>query len=164
MAHHLLFLKELCWLVSSWQEDSSAFNHFALRSSCVACLLLGRKALEFFSWGTLSPHHWQLLALWRDCFVICLDSMSLAEAIWRSSNMVKDEQDKQHGEGTRRGKSNHAGDLIGNFKVDTMAACIADINYWESKAKAEGKDKPNKENSRNKIFKWHGLSPSTLSI
>ena len=53
--------------------------------------------------------------------------------------------------------------MIGNFKVDTMAACIAEINFWEIKAKAEGKDKPNKENSRNKICKRHGLSPSIVS-
>ena len=91
--------------------------------------------------------------------------MSFAEAIWRSSDMVNDDQgkDKQHGEGAGRGKSNHAGDMIGNFKADMMAACITEINYWESKAKSEGKDKPDKENSRNKIFKQHGLSPSTLS-
>ena len=65
----------------------------------------------------------------------------------------KDDQDKRHGEGTGRGKSNHAGDMIGNFKADTMAACITEINFWENKAKAEGKDKPDKENSRNKICK-----------
>ena len=73
--------------------------------------------------------------------------------------MVNDDQgkDKWHGEGTGRGKSNHAGDTIGNFKVDMMAACIAEINYWESKAKVGGgEDKPDKENSRNKIFKPHG--------
>ena len=44
-----------------------------------------------------------------------------------------------------------------------MAACIAEINFWENKAKAEGKDKPDKENSRNKICKQHGLSPLTVS-
>ena len=66
---------------------------------------------------------------------------------------MEDDQDKQHGEGTGRGKLNHAGDTIGNFKADMMAACIAEINYWESKAKVEGKDKPDKENSGNKIFK-----------
>ena len=76
---------------------------------------------------------------------------------------MEDDQDKQHGEGTGRGKSNHAGDKIGNFKADTMAACIAEINFFENKAKVEGKDKPNKVNSGNKIFKQHGLSPSTLS-
>ena len=43
--------------------------------------------------------------------------------------------------------------MIGNFKADMMAACIAEIIYWESKVKAEGKDKPDKENSGNKIFK-----------
>ena len=64
---------------------------------------------------------------------------------------MEDDQDKQHSEGTGRGKSNHAGDMIGNFKVDMMAACIAEINFWENKAKVEGKDKPNKENSGNKI-------------
>ena len=53
--------------------------------------------------------------------------------------------------------------MIGNFQADMMAACIAEINFWESKAKAEGKDKPNKENSRNKICKPHGLSPLTVS-
>ena len=76
-----------------------------------------------------------------------------------------DDQDKEkwHGEGTGRGKLNHAGDTIGNFKVDMMAACITEINYWESKTKAEGKDKSDKENSRNKIYKQHVLSPSTLS-
>ena len=66
---------------------------------------------------------------------------------------MDDDQDKRHGEGSGRGRLNHAGDIIGNFKVDTMAACIAEINFWESKAKAEGTDKPNKENSGNKIFK-----------
>ena len=75
----------------------------------------------------------------------------------------KDNQDKRHGEGTGRGKLNHAGDMIGNFKVDMMAACITEINFWENKAKVEGKDKPHKENSRNKICKRHGLSPSTVS-
>ena len=74
-----------------------------------------------------------------------------------------DDQSKRHGKVTGRGKSNHAGDKIGNFQGDTMAACIAEINFWESKAKAEGKDKPDKENSRNKICKRHGLSPSTVS-
>ena len=58
---------------------------------------------------------------------------------------------------------NHAGDMIGNFKADMMAACIAEINFWENKVKVEGKDKPDKENSRNKICKRHGLSPSTVS-
>ena len=53
--------------------------------------------------------------------------------------------------------------MIGNFKADMMAACIAEINFWENKTKAEGKDKPNKENSRNKICERHGLSPSTVS-
>ena len=62
-------------------------------------------------------------------------------------------QDKRHGEGSGRGKSNHAGDMIENFKADMMAACIAEINFWENKAKVEGKDKPDKENSGNKIFK-----------
>ena len=77
--------------------------------------------------------------------------------------MVNDDQGKRHGKVTGRGKSNHAGDKIGNFQADTMAACIAEINFWESKAKAERKDKPDKENSRNKIFKRHSLSPSTVS-
>ena len=63
------------------------------------------------------------------------------------------DKDKQHCEGTGRGKSNHASDMVRNFKVDMMAACITEINYWESKVKAEEKDKPDKENSRNKIFK-----------
>ena len=70
-----------------------------------------------------------------------------------------DDQSKRHGKVTGRGKSNHAGDKIGNFQADTMAACIAEINFWESKAKAEGKDKPDKENSRNKICKRHGFEP-----
>ena len=52
--------------------------------------------------------------------------------------MIKDDQDKRHCEGTR-GKLNHAGDSIGNFKADTMAACINEINYWESKGKVEGR-------------------------
>ena len=59
------------------------------------------------------------------------------------------------------GKSTHAGDNIGNFKVVQMAKCIAEINYWESKAKAEGTPL-SKENSRNNICKRHGISPSTL--
>ena len=66
---------------------------------------------------------------------------------------MEDDQDKRHGEGTGRGKSNHAGDMIGNFKADTMAACIAEINFWENKVNVEGKDKPDKENCRNKILK-----------
>ena len=73
------------------------------------------------------------------------------------------EKDKRHSEGTGRGRSNHAGESIGNFVAETMAKCIAEINYWENKAKAEGKDKPDKENSRNKICERHGLSPSTVS-
>ena len=76
---------------------------------------------------------------------------------------MDDDQDKRHGEGSGRGRLNHAGDTIENFKADTMAACIAEINFWESKVKAEGKDKPDKENSGNKIIKRDGLSPSTLS-
>ena len=44
-----------------------------------------------------------------------------------------------------------------------MAACIAEINLWENKVKVELKDKPDKENSRNKICKRHDLSPSTVS-
>ena len=44
-----------------------------------------------------------------------------------------------------------------------MAACIAEINFWENKAKVEGKGRPNKQNSENQIFKRHGLSPSTVS-
>ena len=75
----------------------------------------------------------------------------------------KDEQDKRHGEGTGRGRSNHTGHMIGNFKEDTMAACNTEINFWENKVKVEGKDKPDKENSRNKICKRHGLSLSTVS-
>ena len=43
--------------------------------------------------------------------------------------------------------------MIRNFKADTMAACITEINFWEKKVKVEGKDKPDKENSGNKIFK-----------
>ena len=66
---------------------------------------------------------------------------------------MEDDQDKLHGEGTGRGKLNHACDMIRNFKADMMAACITEINFWESKVKAEGKDKPDKENSGNKIFK-----------
>ena len=58
---------------------------------------------------------------------------------------------------------NHAGDKIGKFKVDTMAACIAEINFLENKAKVEGKERPNKQNLRNQICKRHGLSPSTVS-
>ena len=81
----------------------------------------------------------------------------------KNKNKTEDEKDKRHSEGTGRGRSNHAGESIGNFAADTMAKCIAEINYWENKAKAEGKDKPNKENSRNKICKRHGLSPSTVS-
>ena len=46
--------------------------------------------------------------------------------------------------------------------MDTMDKCITEINYWENKAKVEGKDKPDKENSH-KICKRHGLSPSTVS-
>ena len=44
---------------------------------------------------------------------------------------------KRHEEG-ERGESTHAGDNIGNFKAVQMAECIAEINYWESKAKAGG--------------------------
>ena len=39
----------------------------------------------------------------------------------------KDDKDKQHGEG--RSRSNHAGDSIGNFETDMMAASITEINY-----------------------------------
>ena len=56
--------------------------------------------------------------------------------------------DKRHSEGTVRGRLNHAGESIGNFVADTMAKCIAEINFWENKAKAEGKDKPDKEHAR----------------
>ena len=66
---------------------------------------------------------------------------------------MDDDQDKRHGEGSGRGRSNHAGDRIGNFKVDTMAACITEINFWENKAKAKGKERPDKQNSENQIFK-----------
>ena len=76
---------------------------------------------------------------------------------------MEDGKDKRHGEGTGRGRSKHAGELIGKFDADTMAACIVEINFWENKEKAEGKEKPDKENSHNKIFKRHGLSPSTVS-
>ena len=44
-----------------------------------------------------------------------------------------------------------------------MVACIAEINFLENKAKAEGKERPDKQNSRNQICKRHGLSPSTVS-
>ena len=81
----------------------------------------------------------------------------------KNKNKTEDEKDKRHSEGTGRGRSNHAGESIGNFVAETMAKCIAEINYWENKAKAEGKDKPDKENSRNKICERHGLSPSTVS-
>ena len=77
---------------------------------------------------------------------------------------MEDDKEKQHGEGTGRGRSNHAGESIGNFVADTMAACMAEINFWENKAKVERKDKPDKENSRSKICKRHGLSPSTMSM
>ena len=43
-----------------------------------------------------------------------------------------------------------------------MAECIAEINYWDSKAKAEGTPL-SKENSRNNICDRHGISPSSLS-
>ena len=76
---------------------------------------------------------------------------------------MDDNQNKRHGEGSGRGRLNHAGDRIGNFKVDMMAACIAEINFWENKAEAEGKGRLNKQNSENQIFKRHGLSPSTVS-
>ena len=76
---------------------------------------------------------------------------------------MDDNQDKWHGEGSGRGRSNHAGDRIENFKADTMAACIVEINFWENKVKVEGKERPNKQNSENQIFKQHGLSPSTVS-
>ena len=62
---------------------------------------------------------------------------------------MDDDQDKQHGEGLGRGRSNHAGDRIGNFKADTMAACITEINFWENKVKAEGNGRPDKQNSEN---------------
>ena len=74
-----------------------------------------------------------------------------------------DDKSKRHGQGSGRGRSNHAGDKIGNFKADTMAACIAEIHFWENKVKAEGKGRPDKQNSENQIFKQHGLSPSTVS-
>ena len=76
---------------------------------------------------------------------------------------MEDDQDERHGEGTERGKLNHAGGTIVNFKADMMAACIAEIHFWENKAKAEGKGRPDKQNSENQIFKRHGLSPSTVS-
>ena len=76
---------------------------------------------------------------------------------------MDDDKNKRHGEGSGRERSNHAGDKIGKFKADTMAACIAQINFWENKAKAEGKERPDKHNSRNQICKRHGLSPSTVS-
>ena len=66
---------------------------------------------------------------------------------------MDDDQDKRHGEGSGRGRLNHAGDRIGNFEAGTMAACIAEINFWENKAKTEGKERPDKQNSENQIFK-----------
>ena len=66
---------------------------------------------------------------------------------------MDDDQDKRHGEGSGRGRLNHAGDRIRNFKADTMAACITEINFWENKAEAEGKGRPDKQNSENQIFK-----------
>ena len=74
-----------------------------------------------------------------------------------------DDKSKWHGEGSGRGRLNHAGDKIGSFKADTMAGCIAEIHFWENKAEAEGKERPDKQNSRNQICKRHGLSPSTVS-
>ena len=80
-----------------------------------------------------------------------------------SKKKKKDEKPptKRHDEG-ERGKSTHAGDNIGNFKAVQMAECIAEINYWESKAKAEGTPLA-KQNSRNNICDRHGISPSSLS-
>ena len=46
---------------------------------------------------------------------------------------MEDDKDKRHGEGTGRGRSNHAGESIGKFDADTMAACIVEINFWENK-------------------------------
>ena len=76
---------------------------------------------------------------------------------------MDDDKNKQHGEASGRGRLNHAGDKIGNFKADMMVACIAEIKFWENKAKVEGKDRPDKQNSRNQICRRHGLSPSTVS-
>ena len=76
---------------------------------------------------------------------------------------MDDDKSKRHGEGSGRGRLNNAGDKIGKFKVDTMAACIAEINFWENKVKAEGKERPDKQNLRNQICKRHGFSPSTVS-
>ena len=76
----------------------------------------------------------------------------------KKKKKTDDDKDKRHGEGSGRGRSNHAGNKKGNFKADNMAACIAEINFWENKAKEEGKERPNKQNSRNQIYKRHGLS------
>ena len=52
---------------------------------------------------------------------------------------MDDDKNKRHGEGSGRGRLNHAGNKIGKFKADTMVACIAEINFWENKAKVEGR-------------------------
>ena len=43
--------------------------------------------------------------------------------------------DKQHSQ--CRGKLNYPGESMRNFKVETIATCIAEINYNKNKAKVE---------------------------
>ena len=81
----------------------------------------------------------------------------------KKKKKMDDNKSKRYGEWSGRGRSNHAGDKIGKFKVNTMAACIVEINFWENKVKVKGKERPDKQNSRNQICKRHGLSPSTVS-
>ena len=99
------------------------------------------------------PFYFYFLDLCRLFLVFLVQSFKMAR--WKrcpdggekKKKKTDDDKNKQHGQGSGRGRSNHAGDKIGNFKVDTMAACIAEIHFWENKAKAEGKERPDKQNS-----------------
>ena len=57
----------------------------------------------------------------------------------KKKKKTDDDKNKQHGEGSGRERSNHAGDKIGKFKADTMAACIAQINSGRTRRKRRGR-------------------------
>ena len=56
----------------------------------------------------------------------------------KKKKKTDDDKSKRHGEGSGRGRSNHAGDKIGKFKADTMAACIVEINFLGEQGESRG--------------------------